>query len=271
MLCTLYRCDRETMELPVRIFECIEKRMLEISNKVASTRPDKFVAAVYELLATIRRELFLYAEVQPLLEAKVLKPAPEESLEQLKLNFISYFLHNFGPKLSRLLGLVCKWSDYQLFKTAVQEIEEWVVLSGLFKFKTPAIEFMKALAYACLPRKDGCTLTDKNLRALQALLELLHRKVYLMEVDSLTLMLKVVQALEKYFIVDGQTITREEVSNFTEIEEEVLQEYRVVREVFRNLLESSQDLTAKLVETFLQALTQVAFDTLTKASYPQAQ
>ena len=82
------------------------------------------------------------------------------------------------------------------------------MLSALFQFKTPTIEFMKALAYACLPRRNDYTLSDKNLKALQTMLELLYRKVYLMGVESMTLVFKVVQALEKYFLVDGHSVTR---------------------------------------------------------------
>lgn len=69
-----------------------------------------------------------------------------------------------------MLGLVCKWSDYQSFKPAIQEIEAWVAICGICQFNGPTVAFMKALAYACLPRKDGHTLTDKNLKALQVML-----------------------------------------------------------------------------------------------------
>lgn len=33
----------------------------------------------------------------------------------------------------------------------------------------------------------------------------------------MTLLLKVIQALERYFVLDGQTVTKEEVSNFSDL------------------------------------------------------
>lgn len=42
----------------------------------------------------------------------------------------------------------------------------------------------------------------------------------------------------------------------------------MVREIFRNLFLDSSNLSSQVIEAFLQALTQVALDTLTKASVP---
>lgn len=70
--------------------------MLSINEKSSALRPNRIVGSVLELLLIVRRELFLFVNIHPLLEKSVLKPASEDSIEQLKLNFLNYFLHNFS-------------------------------------------------------------------------------------------------------------------------------------------------------------------------------
>lgn len=103
----------------MKLYEVLENRLVSINANKPMFRVDKFVLAVYELLAKIRRELFVFGNVQPLLEGKVLRPASEHAIEPLKLNFLCYFFNNFGPHFARLLGLVCKLSDLPVFKSAI--------------------------------------------------------------------------------------------------------------------------------------------------------